>query len=139
MHRMSGDKTRYACALVRVYVPCLRKMRLAAGLIACAGAGFAACPGDNQLEMNECAHAAHLHADAELNALWPAVKSRADSIGTGPLLLDAQRKWIAFRDATCTAEAARYQGGSIQPLIRSSCLALQTERRVQDLRNMLRY
>ena len=111
-----------------------KQFSAALSLLVWASAGNAACPGRTQLEMNECAAATFQSADAELNAIWPAAKGRADALGSGAILLDAQRKWIAFRDAACSAEMAPYQGGSIQPLIWYSCLTRLTQARIQDLR-----
>jgi uncharacterized protein YecT (DUF1311 family) len=112
-------------------------MRWLAALILSAGAAYAACPGTTQLEMNDCAAAEYQRFDAELNAVWPIAKSRADAIGAGVQLLDAQRKWLAFRDAACTAEIAPYGGGSIQPLIWYNCLTRMTRNRTFDLRQMV--
>ena len=98
-----------------------------------AGAAGAACPGQTQLEMNECAEAEFQQADTALNAAWGPAKSFMDGLGQGEVLLDAQRKWIAFRDAACSAEIAPYSGGSIRPLIWYSCLSRLTRVRTQDL------
>jgi len=87
-----------------------------------------------QADMNQCSYAAWLAADAELNRLWGIAKPRADAGGYGRALLDAQRAWIAYRDAACAAEAAPYAGGSIQPLIVNSCFERLTLRRNEDLR-----
>ncbi len=110
-------------------------MRFASSLVLSllAGTAGAACPGQTQQEMNACAQAEFQQADAALNAAWGPAKSFMDGIGQGDALLDAQRKWIAFRDAACTAEIAPYSGGSIQPLIWYSCLARLTRTRTQDL------
>jgi uncharacterized protein YecT (DUF1311 family) len=110
-------------------------MRFVSSLMALitAGAAQAACPGQTQLEMNECAVADYQTADAALNAAWSPAKSFMDGIGQGAVLLDAQRKWIAFRDAACAAEAAPYAGGSIQPLIYYGCATRLTRARTQDL------
>ncbi|MAC77179.1 MAG: urease [Rhodobacteraceae bacterium] len=97
----------------------------------------AACPGDTQIELNECAAADYKTADAELNAVWKRAKAYYDRIGHGGDLLDAQRKWLAFRDATCQVEIMPYDGGSIQPLIYSSCLTRTTRHRTEDLTQML--
>ena len=36
-----------------------------------------------------------------------------------PAALDtAQAKWIAFRESQCRAEAAQFEGGSLQPIVR---------------------
>ncbi len=101
-------------------------------------AAHAACPGNTQLEMNDCAAAEFQQADGQLNAVWPQVKGYMDSIGQGAVLLDAQRKWIPFRDAACTAEIAPYAGGSIQPLIWYSCLTRLTRVRTFDLQELMR-
>lgn len=103
-----------------------------------AGAAHAACPGQNQLQINDCAAARYATADAQLNAAWPPAKGFMDSIGAGELLLDAQRKWLAFRDATCSAEIAPYAGGSIQPLIWYDCLARVTLTRTYELQELTR-
>ena len=100
-----------------------------------ASAVQAACPGQTQLEMNECSAEAFVQADDELNTVWTQAKSFMDGIGQGPALLDAQRKWLAFRDAACAAEIAPYDGGSIQPLILNTCLTRLTQARVRDLEN----
>jgi uncharacterized protein YecT (DUF1311 family) len=102
-------------------------------LACCAQAANAACPGQTQMEMNECAVLEYQAADAALNAQWANAKSHMDGSGLGDVLLDAQRKWIAFRDAACAAEAAPYAGGSIQPLIYYSCATRLTRARTQDL------
>jgi len=104
------------------------------------GAGLpaqAACPGETQLEMNQCAARSYQAADATLNAVWPQAKAAMDRLGAGQLLLDAQRKWIAYRDAACAAEQAQFEGGSIAPLIYFICMQRLTERRTEDLRALI--
>lgn len=63
-----------------------------------------------QLQINECFHQKFLKADRKLNKAWPGAQRRAERMGTGAALRDAQRKWIAFRDATCSAEARPLPG-----------------------------
>lgn len=110
-------------------------MRFALSLVfglLCSGA-MAACPGQTQSEMNDCAAADYQRADAALNAAWGPAKSYAESAGIGAQLLDAQRKWIAFRDAACLAEADLFAGGLIRPLMWFTCLTRLTQRRTEDL------
>ncbi len=97
------------------------------------GPALAACPGETQMEMNQCAADGYAAADAELNHAWGVAKRYMDGFGAGDALLDAQRKWISYRDAACMAEAAQHEGGSIQPLIWFTCLETLTERRTADL------
>ena len=105
-------------------------------LIVAGGAAQAACPGQSQLEMNNCAAARYAQADAQLNAVWPGVKAYMDSLGAGVVLLDAQRKWLAYRDATCTSEIAPFGGGSIQPLVWYTCLERVTRVRTGELQQL---
>ncbi len=88
-----------------------------------------------QSQMNICSAKSYQQADARLNDIYKqAVASATASGGEAPALLrTAQRAWITYRDAACAAEAAPYEGGSIQPLIRTSCLKKLTERRSADL------
>ncbi len=104
-----------------------------AALVLLGGAAQAACPGQSQLEMNECAAARYAQADAQLNAVWPGIKGYMDGLGAGAALLDAQRKWLAYRDATCTSEIAPFGGGSIQPLVWYTCLERMTRVRMAEL------
>ena len=68
--RISGRHRKTAC--------------LAAAMLVCSGiTASAACPGNTQLELNDCAAAEFQQADAQLNAVWPQVKGYMDSIGQG--------------------------------------------------------
>lgn len=72
-------------------------------------------------------------ADEALNAAWASAKSFADAIGQGQALLEAQRQWLAYRDAACTVQASPFAGGSIQPMALSNCLTKVTEDRTAML------
>ncbi|HCQ63722.1 MAG TPA: hypothetical protein DIU07_00430 [Rhodobacteraceae bacterium] len=77
--------------------------------------------GDDQAELNQCADLTCQQADPEPNALWQKGKKKSDGLGAGDTRLDAQRRWIAFRDAGCRAQAAPLPGGSIRPLVFAPC------------------
>ena len=98
------------------------------------------CGATTQAEMNECAAADHAAADEALNDLYAAALDAARSLDEavgGDLneasLRDAQRAWLPFRDAACTAESTPYDGGSMRPMVESSCLARLTRQRAEDL------
>ena len=100
----------------------------------------------NQGEMNFCAGKAYQAADAELNAVWkqvyPSLKRRDEETGfeeptLAEAVLEAQRNWIAYRDSNCRSQGLIYRGGSIVPLIVSSCLESMTEQRIKELREFL--
>lgn len=65
-------------------------------------------------------------------------KKRVASLEKAQLerLRTAQRAWIAFRDAQCRYEAGVYEGGSMAPMVHSSCLTQLTEARTKDLNTL---
>ncbi|WP_249126422.1 lysozyme inhibitor LprI family protein [Aeromonas popoffii] len=85
-----------------------------------------------QAAMNICAMQDYTKADAELNAAYKKLVAALDKEQLGRLKT-AQRAWITFRDAQCRYEAGVYEGGSIAPLVHSSCLTKLTEQRTKDL------
>ena len=51
-----------------------------------------------------------------------------------PLLIQAEKDWVKFRDSHCKFEASQYEGGSIQPLIYSICLEELTKKRIEEIK-----
>ena len=88
-----------------------------------------------QMMMNICANREYAQADAALNDAWGPARKFADAIGKGTLLLEAQRAWLAYRNAACLAQASPYEGGSIQPMIYSNCLSRLTAQRTEMLKD----
>ena len=88
-----------------------------------------------QQEMNRCADLAFQAADGELNDAYAGAVAFAREIGgeAEDKLRKAQRAWVTFRDAACDAEAYPNEGGSIQPMVYSYCLARLTDQRRADL------
>ncbi len=98
-------------------------------LIASGGVGraaHAACPGETQMEMNECAGQDFEAADKRLNRAYKKLEKSSE-------LIAAEKAWIAFRDAECMYQAKPYEGGSIQPTIYAGCLQSLTEDRIKQL------
>jgi uncharacterized protein YecT (DUF1311 family) len=98
-----------------------------------------------QLDMNFCADRAWKLADEDLNLAYGMARSlmrQTDSAlpaadrGAEVALRDAQRAWIAFRDAACSAEGYVYVGGSIRPLVVLNCLERMTRARTEELRTL---
>jgi uncharacterized protein YecT (DUF1311 family) len=93
------------------------------------------CVGTN-FDTTKCISEHYKNADADLNVTFQkALKSAADY---GPKdvakLRDAQRKWVAYRDAECEAEYSLFGGGSGGPAAHSGCLLRITEQRIEDLK-----
>ncbi|MGN6551933.1 MAG: lysozyme inhibitor LprI family protein [Pararhizobium sp.] len=103
---------------------------------------------ESQMELTSCSGLAFEKADEALNALWPkivaAAKARdADqgdemrSLGvptTLEALKDAQRRWIAFRDAECSYESYAAFGGTMAPMLGSDCKTRLTKARIAELK-----
>ena len=105
---------------------------------------FATCDdAQTQVEMTECATAAYQAADGDLNATWKLSMGTmkqwdADNPGAkaAEALRNAQRAWIAFRDAECGLEVSFYAGGTIAPMVEADCLTRLTRARTEELRAM---
>ncbi len=104
--------------------------------------------GANQAVMNQCAQQAWQRADTEMNGAWrvtyAAMKrtdarntSRGGGFGFAAATLESQRAWLKYRDTQCVLIAGRYQGGSMQPLVRFNCLERMTRDRTRQLRALL--
>lgn len=99
-----------------------------------------------QQGMNYCAGLDFDKADAALNRTWKSVYAKNKELddaqieqwkGWPEAVLKAQRAWIDFRDAHCTAEAFKYRGGSIESLIFQTCRTGLTTERTQQLNSLL--
>lgn len=90
----------------------------------------------SQHEMNRCAADEHKKADAELNKVYQQLLPKLEGEQKEKLKV-AQRAWLTFRDAHCEYEAFAFDGGSMQPLIRFSCLEAVTRERTKQLRGAL--
>lgn len=89
-----------------------------------------------QAEMNACAGIAYRNADRRLNQVYQQVLPKLPA-ARRQQLTTAQQAWIRFRDASCTFERSEVTGGTMEPMIYSSCLARLTEQRTKDLQQYL--
>lgn len=89
-----------------------------------------------QADMNQIANNDFKKADAELNKLYKQVMKILNE-NEKKLMIIAQKDWLKFRDSHCKFEIVQYDGGSIQPLLYSTCLTEQTNKRIEDLKAIL--
>lgn len=89
-----------------------------------------------QADINACAANQYQAADKKLNQTWLDVLKRAQP-AQRELLKKAQTAWITLRDADCAFISSGTEGGSIQPMIHSQCLADKTEEREAYLASLL--
>lgn len=87
-----------------------------------------------QASMNRCAANEQAALDADLNKQYNAQMAWLKTPAKKQAFKDAQRKWIALRDADCLYQAGKAEdSGSIWPLLQSQCLAEQTRVRLKQL------
>ena len=95
-----------------------------------------------QMEMNFCARQEWQVADADLNDAYKSAMALMKTIdadlpkaerGAEDSLRAAQRAWVTFRDAACTAEGYPMHGGSAEPMVVNGCLAQLTRQRAKSL------
>ncbi|MEO1590331.1 MAG: lysozyme inhibitor LprI family protein [Cyanobacteria bacterium J06632_22] len=86
-----------------------------------------------QSDINTCARANYTVSDRSLNQVYQTLRSTLSSEDKAKLTT-AEQAWIEFRDAQCEFERSRFDGGSIAPLILSSCLEQITDLRIDELR-----
>ena len=105
-----------------------------------------------QQEMNICAAHEFVKADAALNTQWAITRSalkerdeqwdedidpdQANQPGHFETLLKAQFAWLDFRDAHCRSVGLIARGGSIEPLLVTSCKTALTNARTEQLREL---
>lgn len=106
-----------------------------------------------QQEMNYCAAQDAERADAELNTVYRTAIADAQAAdreyaqmdpggaaahrgepGEEATLREAQRAWVAFRDAHCRMQSFEARGGSMQPMLDGGCRATLTRARTAELR-----
>ncbi|WP_410217282.1 lysozyme inhibitor LprI family protein [Paracoccus sp. (in: a-proteobacteria)] len=106
----------------------------------CIGLATAACMeasgGDTTYGMSYCLEQESDLWDQHLNANYAEVRDRARAADQGlvatdrqePALQDMQRRWIAYRDAACAFEAARWSGGTGAGPAAHQCILTLTAR-----------
>lgn len=93
----------------------------------------------SQAEMNMCAAAKFKAADAELNRVYNRLASKlGEDSAQRDRLKAAETAWLKYRDDNCDYESSFYEGGSIRPLIHSSCLERMTKARTAELRGQIK-
>ena len=87
-------------------------------------------------EMRVCAGQSYEKADRKLNQVYQQLKPKLGRTQQNRLVT-AQRAWIQFRDKSCAFEGAFAEGGTLEPVLKTSCLSKVTEQRVKDLQGYL--
>ncbi|WP_299192184.1 lysozyme inhibitor LprI family protein [uncultured Erythrobacter sp.] len=105
-----------------------------------------------QQEMNICAHRDFLIANAKMREEYASalaimrakdgelLESSSELDGKPSFsnrLIESQRHWVMFREQHCRLEGYEARGGSLEPLLASTCMTALTEARTQQLRALI--
>ena len=94
------------------------------------------CQGiGSKMESTACFYDAYEKSEAELNQYYRRVLTVVDGDNLANLKV-AQRLWIQFRDANCSAESQLYSGGSAASMVNTACLEAVTRHRTEELKVM---
>ena len=86
-------------------------------------------------EETQCFVTASQAADKRLNETYTRVR-QALSPDEQEQLQEAQRLWLKFRDANCTAERSLYGSGTAAPMVYAACVEADTRQRTIELNTM---
>lgn len=100
-----------------------------------AAQGCTAAAGDTTVAIVACIGAETLVWDDLLNTEYKARRAELTAPGLNDKLLAAQRAWIAFRDAECGLEVARWGDASASRIVGANCMMEMTAARAAQLRD----
>ena len=84
------------------------------------------------VDLTNCLTNARDAADAQLDAAYKHLHGKLDAADR-QRLASAQRLWIQYRDAKCTAERDLYDGGTAASPAYLACLEAMTRARTKEL------
>lgn len=113
-------------------------LALAMGLASTSPAMADDCAKVDQAALKECMEAAFKKAEEELKILYRQIEQRLkDDAGRKEQFVTAQRAWLFFRDLECEFSASGVAGGTIYPMVFSSCALQLTHQRSKDFKTYL--
>jgi uncharacterized protein YecT (DUF1311 family) len=107
---------------------------------------------NTQVEMNQCSADEYKKADAHLNTVYTNLirllqkdsghaqqqsggEQRKPETPAVDKLRAVQRQWIRYRDLHCSAVRAQYEGGTISPMMWTTCMTETTNHRIEELKH----
>jgi uncharacterized protein YecT (DUF1311 family) len=86
-------------------------------------------------DLSRCLSDARDSADAKLNAVYNKIRDKLKT-ADAQRLVAAERLWIQYRDANCSAERELYAGGTASAPAQLVCLEVMTRARTKELEIM---
>ena len=90
----------------------------------------------DQLSLNQIAFEEYDMWDSLLNRIWSCIGEKLDEAKMEELRTE-QQKWIREKEASMKEAASGFQGGSMQPMIEYGSGATITQKRVEELLQLL--
>ncbi|WP_369819134.1 lysozyme inhibitor LprI family protein [Novosphingobium sp. FSW06-99] len=84
-------------------------------------------------DLTQCLDQAERSADDDLNKTYQTI-AKVLTVEERPALLTAQRLWLRYRDASCSAERSLYGGGTGQGPAFLACMEAETRHHTAELR-----
>lgn len=106
-------------------------------MAACIGIVADPCPeaaGANTFTIVACHMREQKIWDGYLNEWYGEAEKRLADEPAAAALKDAQRAWIAFRDAKCGYWQKRYEGGTFASVVTGDCMRVEAGRRALEMR-----
>ena len=124
---------------MRRLLSCLATLMLAAPLLAGVARADDCANAQDQATMDQCAGKNFDAADKKLNDAYKQIQARfKDDAASKKLLVDAQRAWVAFRDAECKFQGGPIgMAGSVYPMVVANCQTSLTNDRLKDFQGYL--
>ncbi|MFB9979817.1 lysozyme inhibitor LprI family protein [Mesorhizobium kowhaii] len=125
--------------MMRLLLSSLATLILAAPLLGGVARADDCANAQDQATTDECAGKDFDAADKKLNGAYKQIEARLkDNAASKKLLIDAQRAWVAFRDAECAFQGGPpANAGSVRPMVVANCQAGLTNLRLKDLQDYL--
>jgi uncharacterized protein YecT (DUF1311 family) len=121
----------------RALLPCIAVWVSVAVSLAAAQSLNEPCAGMTTAEMRNCLNQRYKQADAALNQVYQQLMPQLSKTRQIKLR-EAQQAWVLFRDKNAAFVASATEGGTMQPLLSLSALTSMTEKRVAELKDLLR-
>jgi uncharacterized protein YecT (DUF1311 family) len=90
------------------------------------------------LAMEGCAEQRVLRGDRRIDALAATAFRLVHGVDNRAAFVAGERAWLRYRNASCTAEASKDDGGTLQPVAYGTCLAARNRTHAADLSALVR-
>jgi uncharacterized protein YecT (DUF1311 family) len=97
---------------------------LSSFVLALAASSAASCPGTSTMQVNACFEARFNESDVILNRYFRVALKRARKESGGATverIIQAERSWVAYRDAECGSVFGYWSGGTIRVSMEIDC------------------